>query len=87
MIAYDVKDDAVRRRVVKILKNYGTRVQYSVFECYLSRPDKHDLQKQLTALLTSEDRLRFYPLCQWCREKIEIQGRGKVEENVPFYLF
>ena len=35
LVTYDIKDDKKRNKVCNILKDYGNRVQYSVFECYL----------------------------------------------------
>lgn len=37
LIAYDISDDVRLRQVVKLMKGYGTRLQYSVFLCDLSR--------------------------------------------------
>ena len=31
-VAYDITDDKRRNKVAKILKDFGKRVQYSVFE-------------------------------------------------------
>ena len=36
-VAYDITDDKRRNRVAKILKDFGTRIQYSVFECDTDR--------------------------------------------------
>ena len=36
-VAYDITDDKRRNRVAKILKDFGTRIQYSVFECNTDR--------------------------------------------------
>ena len=33
VVSYDIVDDARRTRVHATLKDYGTPVQYSVFEC------------------------------------------------------
>lgn len=35
VVAYDIIDDKRRNRVAKTMEDYGTRVQYSVFECVL----------------------------------------------------
>src|SRR5690606_2556717 len=32
VVCYDVVDDRMRNRIFKLLKDYGRRVQYSVFE-------------------------------------------------------
>lgn len=77
MIAYDIDDDGIRRRVFNILKNYGMRVQYSVFECRLKDNQFGSLRIQLTELLESTDSLRWYPLCRWCQDEIFWQGQGK----------
>jgi CRISPR-associated protein Cas2 len=37
LIAYDISDETRLRRVFKLMKGYGTRLQYSVFLCDLSR--------------------------------------------------
>lgn len=40
LIAYDISDDARLRKVFRLMKGYGTRLQYSVFLCDLS-PMEH----------------------------------------------
>jgi CRISPR-associated endonuclease Cas2 len=35
LVAYDIPDDGTRTEVANELENWGTRVQYSVFECDL----------------------------------------------------
>lgn len=77
MVAYDIDDDNIRRRVFNILKNYGIRVQYSVFECRLNDNQFAALRIQLTELLEPEDSLRWYPLCNWCQDTVFWQGQGK----------
>lgn len=36
IVAYDIRDDRRLRRVCEVTKNYGKRLQYSVFVCDLS---------------------------------------------------
>lgn len=86
MIAYDISDDRIRGKVRKILTNHGTRVQYSIFECYLAGLEKKGLQTELAGLIEQDDSIRWYPLCVWCREKIILQGQGTRTENPGFYL-
>ena len=33
VVAYDIQDDRSRIQISKILEKYGTRINYSVFEC------------------------------------------------------
>jgi CRISPR-associated protein Cas2 len=37
LVSYDIPDDRRRTRLAKLLKDYGGRVQYSVFECLLNQ--------------------------------------------------
>ena len=37
VISYDISDTKTRNQLAKILEGYGTRIQYSVFECYMGR--------------------------------------------------
>lgn len=86
MVAYDIEDDGVRRKVANILKNHGERVQFSVFECYLAPEQFLDLRAKLTGLLQPEDSLRWYPLCKWCRGAIFQQGQGKAVAEEGFVI-
>jgi CRISPR-associated protein Cas2 len=62
-------------RIYKTLKNYGQRVQFSVFECDLEETDYLRLRKKLEKILeTEEDSIRFYFLCKKDIERIERIG-------------
>ncbi len=39
LIAYDIADPRRLQRVIKLMEGYGTRLQYSVFLCDLSRAE------------------------------------------------
>ncbi len=78
VVSYDIPDDRRRNRVCKLLKDYGERVQYSVFECLLRPDDLKRMQERLRPLLVlEEDDVRFYRLCQTCRRKATVWGRRK----------
>lgn len=81
-ISYDIRDDRRRLQVAKILKDYGQRVQLSVFEADLDAKALARLQKRLARCLApAEDSLRFYPLCAACVTKIIILGQGAVTQD------
>ena len=44
VISYDIPDDRRRGQLAKVLKGFGTRVQYSVFEAHLNRTQYDDTQ-------------------------------------------
>ena len=47
LISYDVSDDNQRRHVMEALKDFGRRVQYSVFECNLDEKALEELVGRL----------------------------------------
>lgn len=76
VISYDIQDDRKRNQVCKTLKNFGERVQYSVFECELDGRQLIRLKDQLERIIDNKtDSLVFYALCQSCWRKIERSGQ------------
>jgi CRISPR-associated protein Cas2 len=86
MVAYDVGDDRRRRRIHEILKDYGTRVQFSVFECRVDDAQLKLLRERLLAELECGDSVRWYPLCVWCRDAVAVQGDGRPPEDAEFFI-
>ena len=86
MVTYDITSDRIRARVRKTLYDHGTRVQYSVFECELTRSQQETLQQTLAGQIETDDSIRWYPLCKWCTERIVIQGQGIKTEFPDFFL-
>lgn len=76
VVSYDIRDDRRRNRVHKTLKNFGERIQFSVFECSLSKEQVLRMQHALKRIIKEEeyDSVRFYFLCDGCRDKIERIG-------------
>ncbi|PSO85417.1 MAG: CRISPR-associated endonuclease Cas2 [Cyanobacteria bacterium QS_5_48_63] len=63
LICYDVVDDYRRNKISQVLEGYGLRVQWSVFECELTKKQCQTLQSKLTRYLNEgEDQVRFYPV-------------------------
>jgi len=80
LICYDVsttepKGQRRLRRVAKACKNFGQRVQCSVFECKLDPAQWTTLRQRLIDEIDSEvDSLRFYFLGSNWRRRIEHIG-------------
>ncbi|HPB67351.1 MAG: CRISPR-associated endonuclease Cas2 [Candidatus Omnitrophica bacterium] len=80
LISYDVKmDDSGGprrlRRVAKACKNFGQRVQYSVFECNVDPAQWAKLRQQLIDEIDlKKDSLRFYFLGSNWRRRVEHMG-------------
>ncbi len=87
LITYDVSTitpDGRRRlrRVAQACKDYGRRVQKSVFECSVGPGDWALLRDRLMVIINpAEDSLRIYPLDANARDRIEHVGC-----NQPFDL-
>ncbi|MFQ5722551.1 MAG: CRISPR-associated endonuclease Cas2, partial [Candidatus Aminicenantales bacterium] len=78
IVSYDIKDNRRRNHVSRELKNYGTRVQYSVFECLMPDEKARELTEKLESIIEDkEDSVRFYKICESCHRKISVYGRGK----------
>lgn len=87
LVSYDIPDDRRRTRLAHLLKDFGTRVQYSVFECRLTEEQTALLRSRLTALLKpEEDSVRLYRLCAECAAHVEIQGLGQPTEDPEVYV-
>jgi CRISPR-associated protein Cas2 len=88
LICFDVHDDKRLRKVSNELENFGSRVQRSVFECHLEVAQLQELQQRLADLLDpSADQVRYYPLCGKDKQKIIIDGVGRLTSDPDFMLF
>jgi len=68
LVAYDVdtvsEDGQARlRRVATVCKNFGQRVQFSIFECRVTRAQLEELEAKLLQVINPDtDSLRIYIL-------------------------
>ncbi len=70
LACFDISDDKNRDRAGKELLTYGDRVQKSVFEIAIRRPeDLEAIRLKLAPLLEDGDDFRFYRLCADCRSQ------------------
>lgn len=86
VVSYDIKSNSRRLKVAKKLEDFGTRVQYSVFECILDDARLKRLQGDLSSLIKDEDSLRFYRLCEGCLTKIKVFGSAEVTKDEEMYI-
>jgi CRISPR-associated protein Cas2 len=81
LITYDIPNDKRRLKIAKRLEALGDRVQYSVFEAWLTPKELQSLEKQVAKIIDEkEDSVRFYVLCEACQKKVRVHGRGEVTE-------
>lgn len=82
VIAYDIAKDRNRNHIAGILEKYGSRVNYSVFECLLTDTQLEKIKNEISKKISSKtDSVVYYPLCIDCYVKIERQGRKYVERK------
>lgn len=87
VVSYDIRDDRRRTRAAHLLKDFGRRVQYSVFECRLGAEQVERLESRLLAEIEpEEDSVRVYRLCADCRGKVAILGVGEMTEEPEVYI-
>lgn len=86
VISYDISDDATRTKVANILLDYGTRVQYSVFEMLVDENRLDELVERLKDFPECSDSIRIYHICEGCLKKAIILGRGEFEKEVSFHI-
>ncbi len=83
LVTYDVSTESESgrnrlRRVAKVCKNYGQRVQNSVFECLIDPAQFTKLKHSLCEIIDeNEDSLRFYFLGANWKNRVEHIGAKK----------
>ena len=82
VISYDIPDDRRRGQLAKVLKGFGTRVQYSVFEAHLNKRQYEELKRAVERLIDlTEDSVRYYALCSACVGRVEVPAIGNVTSD------
>ena len=79
LIVYDISNDRRRTRLHDLLLDYGTPVQYSVFECLLSQAQIAAMRKAIRKVIRPRvDQVRMYHLCEACAAKTEVSSGKEV---------
>jgi CRISPR-associated protein Cas2 len=86
VVSYDIPDDRKRDAMAKILLDFGSRVQYSVFECILDNELLDKMIARVSQVISEEDRVSIYPLCARCEAGIRIFGKGEVTKDEKVYI-
>ena len=93
LVSYDVRTSeeggAKRlRRVAKVCRNFGQRVQFSVFECIVDPAQWTSLRQQLIDEIDIDaDSLRFYFLgAQWQNRVEHVGAKESVDQEGPLII-
>jgi len=77
IVAYDIADEKRLASVAKIMLDYGTRVQKSIFELQVTPGVFREIKKRIEAVIDAEkDGVKYFPLCGRCAQTVEIIGKG-----------
>ncbi len=89
LITYDISSPKRQRRIVSFCKDYGQRIQKSVFECHLTQTQFETLwESLLTVANPKEDHIIAYPICQSCIKNVHQFPRKKIRSEKPLvYVF
>ena len=87
LVAYDVTSPRRLAKVAGICEDYGSRVQYSIFECHLEEERFEEMWSLLIAEIDQdEDRLVAYRLDAKSAGKTLTAGLMVCSEKVACYL-
>jgi CRISPR-associated protein Cas2 len=63
LVCYDIADDKRLRKVFKTMRGWGDHLQFSVFECQLTKTDLVKMRAELSELIHhDEDQILFVEL-------------------------
>ena len=87
VVVYDISSDRRRTKLHNVLLDFGTPVQYSVFECLLDKEGLERMKKAVMKVIRPRlDQVRFYYLCQTCVGRTEITSGVEVLSDKPSTL-
>ncbi len=79
LVVYDISNDRRRTKLHNTLLNYGSPVQYSVFECLLDAKGLERMKRATTKVIKPKvDRVRYYYLCRECVGRTEVTSGAEV---------
>ena len=88
IVAYDIAEPRRLNKVAKLIKDYGVRVQKSIFEVNVDDRRFDEMKARVEEVIeASEDGVKYFPLCEKCAGTVEIIGQGVfVDPDEEFYV-
>ena len=88
IVAYDIAEPRRLNRVAKVVKDYGIRVQKSIFEVGVDARRFTEMTARIEEVIeASEDGVKYFPLCEKCAGTVEIIGQGVfVDPDEEYYI-
>ena len=77
LVTYDIVKNKNRVKLRKLLLDYGYPVQKSIFELMLDWDKLERLKREIQQYVKDpEDSVRFYQVCDTCRQNVKVLGLG-----------
>ena len=88
IVAYDIADEKRLARVAKVIKDYGIRVQKSIFELEIAPQTFTEMKARIEKeIVPEEDGVKYFPLCEKCAGTLEIIGQGIfIDPDEEYYV-
>jgi CRISPR-associated protein Cas2 len=88
IVAYDIAHPRRLTRVAKIIKDYGIRVQKSIFEVMVDDKRFFEMKARIEdEIEPAEDGVKYFPLCEKCAGTLENIGNGIfIDPDKEFYV-
>ena len=88
IVAYDIAEPRRLTRVAKAVKDYGIRVQKSIFEVEVDSRRFSQMKVRIEEIIeASEDGVKYFPLCEKCAGTVEIIGQGVfIDPDEEYYV-
>jgi CRISPR-associated protein Cas2 len=77
LVAYDIANPRRLQRIARIMKDYGLRVQKSIFEVDVNPRLFAEMRRRTEAAMDpTEDGVKYFPACKGCCEVWFSIGAG-----------
>jgi len=89
IVAYDIADPKRLNIVAKIIKDYGVRVQKSIFEATVDSGIFAQMKVRIEEVIAyEEDGVKYFPVCTKCAGTVEIIGQGEfTDPDEEYYIY
>ncbi len=90
IVSYDFTNDKKRAKFAKFLKQYGYKLQYSVYQIKNSQRILNNILEEIELVykktFNDTDSILIFSLCEGCQKKIKRYGSAKhYEEDVIYF--
>lgn len=89
IVAYDIADPRRLAKIARIMKDYGSRVQKSIFEVSARGGVFNELQRRVEEIIVpEEDGVKYFSVCEKCSGTVEIIGQGIfIDPDQEYYVY